>query len=83
MGSKHGTSLWAKRGSKTDWRTMLLERQREIGQLNRRIRRITYMNNDEFEGKWKQMRGQVKVWWGTLGASPTTTWSGSAASSTN
>ena len=24
------------------------------------------MNKDEFEGKWKQMRGQVKEWWGKL-----------------
>ena len=24
------------------------------------------MNNDEFEGKWKQVRGQVKEWWGKL-----------------
>jgi len=24
------------------------------------------MNNDIFEGKWKQMRGQAKVWWGKL-----------------
>lgn len=24
------------------------------------------MNNDIFEGKWKQMRGQVKTWWGKL-----------------
>ena len=24
------------------------------------------MNNDEFEGKWKQVRGQVKDWWGKL-----------------
>ncbi len=24
------------------------------------------MNNDIFEGKWKQLRGQVKVWWGKL-----------------
>ncbi len=24
------------------------------------------MNNDEFEGKWKQMKGQAKVWWGKL-----------------
>lgn len=24
------------------------------------------MNNDVFEGKWKQMRGQVKMWWGKL-----------------
>jgi uncharacterized protein YjbJ (UPF0337 family) len=22
------------------------------------------MNNDVFQGKWKQIRGQVKVWWG-------------------
>ena len=24
------------------------------------------MNNDIFQGKWKQMRGQAKVWWGKL-----------------
>ena len=24
------------------------------------------MNNNIFEGKWKQMRGQAKVWWGKL-----------------
>jgi uncharacterized protein YjbJ (UPF0337 family) len=24
------------------------------------------MNNDVFEGKWKQLRGQVKEWWGKL-----------------
>ena len=24
------------------------------------------MNNDEFEGKWKQVRGEAKVWWGKL-----------------
>jgi len=24
------------------------------------------MNNDEFEGKWKQVQGQAKVWWGKL-----------------
>jgi uncharacterized protein YjbJ (UPF0337 family) len=24
------------------------------------------MNNDVFTGKWKQIRGQVKVWWGKL-----------------
>jgi uncharacterized protein YjbJ (UPF0337 family) len=47
-------------------RTTLLECRRELGQLIRRIRRITYMNKDEFEGKWKQMRGQVKEWWGKL-----------------
>ena len=24
------------------------------------------MNNEIFEGKWKQMRGQAKIWWGKL-----------------
>jgi len=24
------------------------------------------MNKNVFEGKWKQMRGQAKVWWGKL-----------------
>jgi len=24
------------------------------------------MNMDVFEGKWKQIRGQAKVWWGKL-----------------
>jgi len=24
------------------------------------------MNNDVFEGKWKQIRGKAKVWWGKL-----------------
>jgi uncharacterized protein YjbJ (UPF0337 family) len=24
------------------------------------------MNKDVFEGKWKQMRGQAKGWWGKL-----------------
>jgi uncharacterized protein YjbJ (UPF0337 family) len=24
------------------------------------------MNNNEFEGKWKQVRGQAKGWWGKL-----------------
>jgi uncharacterized protein YjbJ (UPF0337 family) len=24
------------------------------------------MNQDIFEGKWKQMRGEAKVWWGKL-----------------
>jgi uncharacterized protein YjbJ (UPF0337 family) len=24
------------------------------------------MNNAEFQGKWKQARGQAKVWWGKL-----------------
>jgi uncharacterized protein YjbJ (UPF0337 family) len=24
------------------------------------------MNSDVFEGKWKQMRGEAKMWWGKL-----------------
>ena len=24
------------------------------------------MNRDIFEGKWKEMRGQVREWWGKL-----------------
>lgn len=24
------------------------------------------MNNDVFEGKWKQIRGEAKSWWGKL-----------------
>ena len=24
------------------------------------------MNKDIFEGKWKQIRGEAKVWWGKL-----------------
>jgi uncharacterized protein YjbJ (UPF0337 family) len=24
------------------------------------------MNNDILEGKWKQVRGQAKLWWGKL-----------------
>jgi uncharacterized protein YjbJ (UPF0337 family) len=24
------------------------------------------MNSDVFEGKWKQVRGEAKVWWGKL-----------------
>jgi uncharacterized protein YjbJ (UPF0337 family) len=24
------------------------------------------MSNDEFQGRWKQVRGQAKIWWGKL-----------------
>ena len=24
------------------------------------------MNNNVFEGKWKQVRGEAKIWWGKL-----------------
>jgi uncharacterized protein YjbJ (UPF0337 family) len=30
------------------------------------IREDKKMNQDIFEGKWKEMRGQVKEWWGEL-----------------
>jgi uncharacterized protein YjbJ (UPF0337 family) len=26
----------------------------------------SHMNKDIFEGKWKEMRGQIKEWWGKL-----------------
>jgi uncharacterized protein YjbJ (UPF0337 family) len=35
------------------------------GKFSGKIEEIT-MNKDIFEGKWKQMRGQAKVWWGKL-----------------
>jgi uncharacterized protein YjbJ (UPF0337 family) len=31
-----------------------------------RIQEDQTMNKDVLEGKWKQMRGQVKIWWGKL-----------------
>jgi len=34
-------------------------------QLFRRNKRNS-MNKDIFEGKWKEMRGQLKEWWGEL-----------------
>jgi uncharacterized protein YjbJ (UPF0337 family) len=30
------------------------------------LKRRTSMNQDILSGKWKQMRGQVKQWWGKL-----------------
>ena len=24
------------------------------------------MNQDEFDGKWKQLRGETRAWWGKL-----------------
>jgi len=38
----------------------------KTGQLNRRILEDHIMNKDIYEGKWKEMRGQVKEWWGKL-----------------
>ena len=41
---------------------MLATAKYQVGQ------RETYMNSDIFSGKWKLMRGQVKVAWGNLTA---------------
>jgi uncharacterized protein YjbJ (UPF0337 family) len=37
-----------------------------LGQLLQRKRRIKPLNQDVFEGKWKQIRGEAKSWWGKL-----------------
>jgi uncharacterized protein YjbJ (UPF0337 family) len=37
-----------------------------IGCSNQEQQEDHSMNKDIFEGKWKQMRGQVKGWWGKL-----------------
>jgi uncharacterized protein YjbJ (UPF0337 family) len=29
-------------------------------------KKVKPMNNDILEGKWKQMRGEAKAWWGKL-----------------
>jgi uncharacterized protein YjbJ (UPF0337 family) len=42
------------------------ERQPQTGQLIRMLQEDHTMNKDIFEGKWKQMRGQAKDWWGKL-----------------
>ena len=36
------------------------------GQSIRRNQEENTLNKDIFEGKWKEMRGQVKEWWGKL-----------------
>jgi uncharacterized protein YjbJ (UPF0337 family) len=37
------------------------------GQLPKRIRRRRlFMNQDVLGGKWKQVRGEAKAWWGKL-----------------
>ena len=36
------------------------------GSLSKAIQEDYTMNQDVFEGKWKEMRGQVKEWWGKL-----------------
>jgi uncharacterized protein YjbJ (UPF0337 family) len=41
------------------------ERRRKLGQLFWTIQGGS-MNKDVFEGKWKQVRGEAKVWWGKL-----------------
>jgi starvation-inducible DNA-binding protein len=37
-----------------------------LNQYNSSFFRRKTMNTDVFEGRWKQMRGQAKVWWGKL-----------------
>jgi uncharacterized protein YjbJ (UPF0337 family) len=41
------------------------EHRRKLGQLLYDLEDQT-MNKDVVEGKWKQMRGEAKVWWGKL-----------------
>jgi uncharacterized protein YjbJ (UPF0337 family) len=41
------------------------ERRRKLGQLFKGSEDQT-MNKDVFEGKWKQIRGEAKAWWGKL-----------------
>jgi uncharacterized protein YjbJ (UPF0337 family) len=52
-----------------------VERQRSVlpeapaqtgGSVSEETRRERIMNEDIFQGKWKEMRGQVKEWWGKL-----------------
>ena len=40
--------------------------RRTYRRLTRGYREDPYMNKDIFEGKWKQMKGQIKVAWGKL-----------------
>jgi uncharacterized protein YjbJ (UPF0337 family) len=43
------------------------ERRRKLGQLFiQRVQEDYVLNQDVFEGKGKEMRGQVKEWWGEL-----------------
>jgi uncharacterized protein YjbJ (UPF0337 family) len=43
------------------------ERRRKLGQLFiQKVQGGLRVNKDIFEGKWKEMRGQVKEWWGKL-----------------
>jgi uncharacterized protein YjbJ (UPF0337 family) len=37
-----------------------------MGQLNKIYRKDITMNKDILEGKWKQIRGEAKSWWGKL-----------------
>ena len=36
------------------------------GSFSKEIQEDYILNQDVFEGKWKEMRGQVKEWWGKL-----------------
>jgi uncharacterized protein YjbJ (UPF0337 family) len=35
-------------------------------EISQTILEVRTMNNDIFEGKWKQIRGEAKSWWGKL-----------------
>jgi uncharacterized protein YjbJ (UPF0337 family) len=38
----------------------------QIGSVSQTILEVKTMNKDIFEGKWKQIRGEAKSWWGKL-----------------
>jgi uncharacterized protein YjbJ (UPF0337 family) len=71
--SVSGTWRFARRGQRhRGWAAKLLRRSTEARRTRRarpvraiRERRL-YVNTDILEGKWKQMRGQMKEWWGKL-----------------
>jgi uncharacterized protein YjbJ (UPF0337 family) len=48
------------------WRTMLSGALVNIRDSVTEGSEENKMNKDIFEGKWKEMRGQIKEWWGKL-----------------
>jgi len=42
------------------------ERRHNLGQLIKINSGKFRLNEDVFKGKWKELRGQVKEWWGKL-----------------
>jgi uncharacterized protein YjbJ (UPF0337 family) len=40
--------------------------RRKLGQLSNDPKEDQTMNKDNFEGNWKQIRGEAKSWWGKL-----------------